>query len=164
MKRCLNWLLIALSAVLGMACATAAFFLAAFLFNDSFALFGAAFCIGFSITALGVWISVKRATKWKMPGRLALGVAATVMLVLWLLASLTILKPLPSTLIARQSPPIPSGVRYWNLSTGSHIAYLEVHAEGKSEVTPIIIVGGGPGEAVVTNVSYTQFFAEPPHG
>jgi pimeloyl-ACP methyl ester carboxylesterase len=82
------------------------------------------------------------------------------MLLLALVASLTILQPLPSTPAARQPPPVPAGVRYWNLSTGSHIAYLKVPAQGKARATPIILVGGGPGEEDVADSSQTQFFGQ----
>jgi pimeloyl-ACP methyl ester carboxylesterase len=51
-------------------------------------------------------------------------------------------------------------VRYWNLSTGSHLAYLKVPAQGKARATPIILVGGGPGEEDVADPSQTQFFGQ----
>jgi len=82
------------------------------------------------------------------------------MLVLVLVTSLTVLQPLPSVPDARHSPPVPAGVRYWNLSTGSHIAYLKVPAQGRARATPIILVGGGPGEEDVADTSQTRFFGQ----
>lgn len=42
------------------------------------------------------------------------------------------------------SPP-EAGVRYWDLPTGSRIAYLHTPAQGTPRTTPVIIVHGGPG-------------------
>ena len=97
---------------------------------------------------------------WTRPGRIALSVGAATMFVLALVASLTILQPLPSSPAARQPPPVPAGMRYWNLSTGSHIAYLKVPAQGRARATPIILVGGGPSEEDVADSSQTQFFGQ----
>ena len=51
-------------------------------------------------------------------------------------------------------------MRYWTLSTGSHIAYLRVRAQGRASATPIILVGGGPGEEDVADSSQRQFFGQ----
>lgn len=43
-------------------------------------------------------------------------------------------------------PPAPmAGQRFWNLSTGSRIAYVRIAAEGRSRATPVIFLHGGPG-------------------
>ncbi|MGH2495983.1 MAG: alpha/beta hydrolase [Ktedonobacteraceae bacterium] len=94
------------------------------------------------------------------PGRIALGVGAATMLLLTLVTAVTILPPLGSTAVAREAPALPRGVGYWNLSTGSHIAYLKVPAQGRANATPIILVGGGPGEEDVADTSETQFFGQ----
>src|SRR5215471_12690962 len=154
-----SWLMMVLAVILGIGGTVAAFFGTAFLLDSSSVLFVVAFCVGFLITAGGAWIAARMMT-WKRPGRIALSVGAATMLVLVLVASLTILQPLPSTPAARQPPPVPAGVHYWNLSTGSHIAYLEVPAQGRARATPIILVGGGPGEEDVANSSQTQFFGQ----
>lgn len=130
-----------------------------FLFDTAVALLTVAFCVGFLITLLGVWIAARR-MRWVKPGKIAFGAGVVAMLILALLFSLTILQPLPSTLVARQPTPVPAGVNYWNLSTGSHIAYLEMPAQGIANATPIIFVGGGPGEEDVADRSQTQFFGQ----
>src|SRR5215471_10877093 len=154
-----SWLMMVLAVILGIGGTVAAFFGTAFLLDSSSVLFVVAFCVGFLITAGGAWIAARMMT-WKRPGRIALSVGAATMLVLVLVASLTILQPLPSTPAARQPPPVPAGVRYWTLSTGSHLAYFEVPAQGKARATPIILVGGGPGEEDVADSSQTQFFGQ----
>ena len=43
-------------------------------------------------------------------------------------------------------PPAPvEGQRFWELSTGSRIAYVRVPAEGRAREAPIIFLHGGPG-------------------
>jgi proline iminopeptidase len=43
-------------------------------------------------------------------------------------------------------PPAPvSGQQFWELSTGSRLAYIHVAAEGKARSTPVIVLHGGPG-------------------
>jgi pimeloyl-ACP methyl ester carboxylesterase len=154
-----SWLLMVFSVILGVAGTVVAFFCAAFLLNTSFALFLVAFCAGFLITFGGAWIAA-RLMRRVHSRRIALSIGAATMLVLALVSSLTILQPLPSSPAARQPPPIPVGVRYWNLNTGSHIAYLQVPAQGRARAMPIIMVGGGPGEEDVANTSQTQFFGQ----
>jgi pimeloyl-ACP methyl ester carboxylesterase len=153
------WLMMALSVICGGVGTVAAFFGAAFLLDSSSALLVVAISVGFLLTSGGAWIAARMMARAR-PGRIALGVGAATMLVLALVASLTILQPLPSSPDARQPAPVPAGVRYWNLSTGSHIAYLKVPAQGKARVMPILMVGGGPGEEDVADTSQTQFFGQ----
>jgi proline iminopeptidase len=43
-------------------------------------------------------------------------------------------------------PPAPvQGQRFWNLPTGSRIAYVRVPAEGDARETPVVFLHGGPG-------------------
>ncbi|MER7130866.1 hypothetical protein, partial [Streptosporangium saharense] len=62
----------------------------------------------------------------------ALGVAVT--------ATLTVFRPLP--VIARG--PVPADVRFWDLPTGSRIAYVALRA-AQPRPTPVIFLHGGPG-------------------
>jgi pimeloyl-ACP methyl ester carboxylesterase len=154
-----SWLVMSLSIIFGVGGAVAAFFGAALLFTAISALVVVAIAVGFLITTGGAWIAARmmgRAHPW----RIAPSVGAATMLVLALVSAMTIFQPLPSTPVARHSPPVPAGVHYWNLSTGSHIAYLEVPAQGRARATPIILVGGGPGEEDVADTSQTQFFGQ----
>lgn len=155
----MSWLVLVLSIICGVLGAVAAFFGAALLFSTIVALLLVGLGSGFLISAGGTW-GAARMMRRAHRGRIALGVGAATMFVLALVVSLTVLQPLPSTPIARQPPPVPAGVRYWNLSTGSHLAYLKVPAQGKARATPIILVGGGPGEEDVANTSQTQFFGQ----
>ena len=82
------------------------------------------------------------------------------MLLLALVTAVTILPPLGSTSAAREAPPLPRGAGYWNLNTGSHLAYLKVPAQGRANATPILMLGGGPGEEDVADTSQTQFFGQ----
>lgn len=154
-----SWLMMALAVILGVVGTVAAFFGAAFLLDTSSALFVVAFCVGFLITFGGTW-GAARMMRRARPGRIALVIGTVTMLVLALVSFLTIFQPLPSTAAAQKPPPPPAGVRYWNLSTGSHIAYLKVPAQGRARATPILMVGGGPGEEDVADSSQTHFFGQ----
>jgi pimeloyl-ACP methyl ester carboxylesterase len=154
-----SWLVMVLSVMGGVLGAGAAFFGAAFLLTTSVALVLVAIAVGFLMTFGGAWIAA-RMMRRSRPSRIALGVGVAVMLVLALVSSLTILQPLPSTPAARLPPTAPAGVHYWSLRTGSHIAYLKVPAQGSARATPIILVGGGPGEEDVADTSQTQFFGQ----
>jgi proline iminopeptidase len=154
-----SWLMMVLAVIFGVVGTIAAFFGAAFLLDSSSALFVVAFCVGFLITSGGAWIAARRMTRAK-PGRIALGIGGATMLLLVLFTAATILPLLGSTSAAQEAPPIPLGAGYWNLSTGSHLAYLKVPAHGRAKATPIIMVGGGPGEEDVADTSQTQFFGQ----
>lgn len=57
------------------------------------------------------------------------------------LAAATVFRPMPVPAAA----PTPPGVRFWNLTTGSHIAYVHAPATGQVKLTPVIFLHGGPG-------------------
>ncbi|MEV4013269.1 alpha/beta hydrolase [Nonomuraea angiospora] len=57
------------------------------------------------------------------------------------LASVTVLRPGPIP----QTAPAPAGVHYWDLPTGSRIAYVHAPATGTPRPTPVIFLHGGPG-------------------
>jgi proline iminopeptidase len=154
-----SWLMMALAVIFGVVGTVAAFFGAAFLLDSSSALFVVAFCVGFLIISWGAWIAARMMTRAR-PGRIALGVGGATMLLLVVVTAVTIFPPLGSAPAAREAPPIPRGAGYWNLSTGSHIAYLKVPAQGRARATPIILVGGGPGEEDVADSSQTHFFGQ----
>jgi hypothetical protein len=90
----LHWLVMTLSAILGVAGAGAAFFGAAFLINSSSVLLVVSISVGFLITAGGAWIAARMI--WKRPGRIALGVGIATMLMLALVSAMTIFQLLPS--------------------------------------------------------------------
>src|SRR5260221_1256339 len=154
-----SWLLMALSVIFGGVGTIAAFFGAALLLDSSSALFVVAISVGFLLTSGGAWIAARMLTRAR-PGRIALGVGGATMLVLALVTAVTIFPPLGSTAAAREAPPLPRGAGYWTLNTGSHLAYLQVPAQGRAKATPILMVGGGPGEEDVADTSQTQFFGQ----
>jgi proline iminopeptidase len=57
------------------------------------------------------------------------------------LAAVTVLHPMPTTTAA----PAPPDVRFWDLPTGSRIAYVHTPATGRARPTPVIFLHGGPG-------------------
>jgi proline iminopeptidase len=58
-----------------------------------------------------------------------------------------------------QLPPAPvEGQRFWELSTGSRIAYVRVPAEGEARRAPVIFLHGGPGVPDMKGDS--QYFGE----
>lgn len=57
------------------------------------------------------------------------------------LAAATVFRPMP----APAAGPVPSGVRFWDLPTGSRIAYVHTPAAGTPRPTPVIFLHGGPG-------------------
>ncbi|WP_172800357.1 MULTISPECIES: alpha/beta hydrolase [unclassified Mycobacterium] len=65
--------------------------------------------------------------------------------------SFVVLHPLPSARPPDKSTAAPDGVRYWDLPNGSRLAYRHLSAVGPARPTPVIVVGGGPGEAVVSD-------------
>lgn len=68
-----------------------------------------------------------------LTGVLLLGVTA--------LGAATVFRPMPSP----AAGPVPPGVRFWNLPTGSRIAYVHAPAVGRPRPTPVVFLHGGPG-------------------
>ncbi|WP_329172961.1 alpha/beta hydrolase [Streptomyces sp. NBC_01477] len=68
-----------------------------------------------------------------LTGVLLLAVAA--------LAAGTVLRPMPTS----AALPVPPGVSFWNLPTGSRIAYVHAPAAGTPRPTPVVFLHGGPG-------------------
>jgi pimeloyl-ACP methyl ester carboxylesterase len=121
-------------------------------------LFGVAVVACVAVGTAGAWLAARllRRTRPRRWG-IAVGVAASAGLVVT--ATLTVLRPLPST-DAGRPPEVPAGVRYWTLPTGSRLAYLEMPAAGRPEPTPILVVGGGPGEALVSNSAQVGYLGQ----
>ncbi|MGV9304252.1 alpha/beta fold hydrolase [Nonomuraea sp. NPDC003727] len=74
-------------------------------------------------------------------GRAAVWFAVTVTALAAVSAWLLVFRPLPTPL----APAAPAYVRYWDLPTGSRIAYT--HRKGGAEPYPVIFLHGGPGTA-----------------
>lgn len=109
-----------------------------------------------TIAAL-ILLLVSGSTVWLLTRRLTLSLSvaggwllATAFLVVYLFA------PLKG---AYQSPaPLPN-MQFWDLATGSRIAYTKITADGESRTTPIIYLHGGPGWVILNSdiAFYSQF-------
>ncbi|WP_433604813.1 alpha/beta hydrolase [Prescottella agglutinans] len=88
-------------------------------------------CVGFRIMRLRRSVLV------------AGGLAAVTGLVVCAAAGVTILRPFPP----QAAMPAPADVEFWELPTGSRIAYVHAPAAGATQRrdTPVIFVHGGPG-------------------
>ncbi|MGE5335585.1 MAG: alpha/beta hydrolase, partial [Nitrososphaerota archaeon] len=82
-------------------------------------------------------VAAPRRRNW----RLGMTVAASVVA---LVAMLAVLMPLGDPATSAAAVP---GQRFWNLPTGSRIAYVKIPAVGTPKPTPVIFVHGGPGFA-----------------
>ncbi len=143
-----RWILLFLAVLLGMVGAVLSFLLFS-VFSSYITLLSlmavfVCFLISFSLSRLaGGKILRAHST------RLALGVSLATTIGVILISSFTIFKPLvPSSEIIK--PRVPEAVDYWDLETGSRIAYLKFPAENKTKEEPVIFLHGGPGGAVVS--------------
>jgi proline iminopeptidase len=77
--------------------------------------------------------------------------ACFTVIALWIVMSLPV--PIP----IQDAPPL--NTRYWQLTTGSQIAYYHYPAQGESRETPIVFLHNGPGLAVMDydRTFYSQF-------
>ena len=65
------------------------------------------------------------------------------------LAVFLVIKILPRPVFPYEAPmPLP-GMEYWNLPTGSKLAYVHIPAVGDAKRTPIVFLHGGPGFLVL---------------
>jgi len=60
-------------------------------------------------------------------------------------AFILVVKLLPKPEVPYKNPEPLSGMEFWNLPTGSNLAYVHVPAVGSSRETPVIFLHGGPG-------------------
>ncbi len=143
-----GWILLFLAVLLGIAGAVIGFlFCAVFLSHivllSLIALFFC-FLISYSLSRIA-WRMMLRESR----ARLALGVGLATVVGVVLISSLTIFKPLVSSSEIR-APRVLTALNYWDLETGSRIAYQKFSAENKTQEEPVIFLHGGPGGAVVS--------------
>ncbi|MFF0487593.1 alpha/beta hydrolase [Nocardia sp. NPDC004068] len=145
-------LLMVAAVVLGEVAAVAAFFGAALLTATVPILMVTSVVVAFVMC----WLAALLVTRLvRLPRPLATIAATVGVLCLVLVATLTVLRPLPGT---PSRPRPPEGLAYWALSTGSRLAVLHIPAVGPPRPTPIVVVGGGPGEEDVADPSLVDFF------
>lgn len=140
-------MLLLLAVLLGIVGAVVSFLLGAVFLSHipllSFIAILVCFLISFGISRIAV-VKILRSSRTRLAH--VMGLITTVGVIL--ISSLTIFKPLvPSSEIIE--PIIPEAVDYWDLETGSRIAYLKIPAENKTKETPVIFLHGGPGGTVV---------------
>ncbi|WP_328916146.1 MULTISPECIES: alpha/beta hydrolase [unclassified Streptomyces] len=135
-------LLLLVAAVLGLAAAVAGFLGAAVATASIPLLVTAALAALFGVTFLTAWpgyalygVVRRRRAAVVSAGVLAVLVAA--------LSGVTVLRPMARP--ADQA--VPPDVHFWNLPTGSRIAYREAAATGPAHPAPVIFLHGGPGTA-----------------
>ena len=131
-----GWILVFLAVLLGVVGAVLSFFLCAVSFSNitllSLTAVLVCFLIAFSLSRFAGG-KILRAHRT----RLAIGVGLITVIGVVLVSSFTIFRPLvPSSEIIK--PKVPEGVEYWDLETGSRIAYLKFPAENKPKEVPII--------------------------
>ena len=148
------WILLFLAILLGIVGAALSFFLGAMFLSNITLL---------SVTAVLVCFLISFSLSWFAGGkmlrahrtRFALWVGLITAIGIILISSFTIFKPLvPSSEIIK--PKVPEAVDYWELESGSRIAYLKFPAENKTKEEPVIFLHGGPGGAVVTFKPITE--------
>ena len=153
-----GWILLLLAVLLGMGGAVLSFSLCAVFLSQIILLSLIAlivcFLISFSLARIAGRM-ILRAHR----SRLALGVGLGTVIGVILLSSLTIFKPLvPSFEIIK--PRVPESLGYWNLETGSRIAYQKFPAGNRTKEEPVVFLHGGPGGAVVSFTPITDVISE----
>lgn len=149
--------LVILAPVLGVVGAVGVFLLAAYLINSVVILSLLALLACYGISAGLAHRGAGRIAPLHR-GKIALGVGGGTVLVVAIIATFTIFSPLiPSSEIL---PPaaLPPQASYWNLATGSKVAYLKVPAVGTAKATPVIFLHGGPGAYAVSNQAGIDYF------
>lgn len=125
----------------------------------------ALFAVAWLLTGLAhrIWRSPKTGPRLALRRRRSpLIVAGALLAVVGGLAGVTILAPVPDEPSAQEGRPEPS---YWDLDTGSRVAYWHFPAESpKAEATPIVFVHGGPGAyASGGSIDYFQTLSKTGH-
>lgn len=141
--------LLAAGVLLGVVGAAAAFLGVAFIVSNTAVICTTAVIVCFAIVFGLSWLG----TRWvgrQYRRRIALGTGAGVIVLLVLVSALTIFKPFssPSESAIR---PVPPRVRFFDLPTGSRIAYLRFAANPRLHGEAVIFVHGGPGAGIVEN-------------
>ena len=88
------------------------------------------------VGAAGVRFLLRRAPVW------ARVTGFTALAVLLVLLTVVVLAPLPDP---RPGPKPVAGLAYWNLDTGSRLAYVRMAGVPPVRPTPIVVLHGGPG-------------------
>ncbi len=148
--------LFVLSIALGIGSAVVGFFGSAVIVTNVLGLSAVAVLLCLLVST----VIARRAARYISPAHyraVGLGVGIGTTLLVIGLASVTIFRPLA---IPTEQTPLPAQASYWELDTGSRIAYLRVPAKGIPKPTPIIRVNGGPGGYAVANSGGVAYFGQ----
>lgn len=105
------------------------------------------------VSGAGAWLAARGVRQSR---RLIAGITAVSVLGLALLGGILVFRPLPSTPL--ETADAPADIEFWDLPTGSRLAYRHLAAVGPARPTPVIVVGGGPGEAMVADAAKADPF------
>jgi pimeloyl-ACP methyl ester carboxylesterase len=100
--------------------------------------------VGLMLLGIVAWLLARPAFALlgvRRRGRAATVLAAVAAVAVAGPAAATVFRPGPHPAAA----PAPAGVRFWELPTGSRIAYVHAAASGTPRPTPVLFVHGGPG-------------------
>jgi proline iminopeptidase len=120
--------------------------------------------VGFLVSASG--LGVGAALAWlgggllgaRHRGRLALGLGIATSALVAVASAVTVFRPLvpPQKVEPVDAPP---ETRFWDLPTGSRIAYREIRATSSDPRPPVVFLHGGPGAGVVSTPQVAKAFS-----
>ncbi len=152
----IGWILLAFAVLFGIVGGVISFFGAALFTSNVLVMVAAGLAVCFGLSSVLAWLTARSifpAQRTRIPWTVGLGT----MLLTALLAAVTIFLPLgPSAEPMAASPQ----TSYWDLPTGSRIAYLHIPAQGVARATPIIRVHGGPGAFAVANQRSVEYIGQ----
>jgi proline iminopeptidase len=145
MRTAFATIILTLGLVLGVVASGPVFIASASVINRPSLLLAVSAVCMMVIVAVAAWAGLLVARARRPAARaIALGIGSGALLFAAL--SLLLLRPPARTLL----DPIPGpDIRYWQLPTGSRIAYLKSAAAGEHRATPVIMLHGGPGGPVL---------------
>lgn len=156
MRGALGVLLLTVSAASGGAAAVASFLVLVRVSADVVALEGVAVLVFLAVTWGLAWaVSSRLWRARRLPASAATAVLGLV--VLGLVARSTVLRPMDFPYTPAREP---AGVAYWELATGSRLAYLRTPAAGDARPFPVVFLHGGPGQAVLMDEEVRRPLAE----
>ncbi|MFC2167112.1 alpha/beta fold hydrolase [Acidobacteriota bacterium] len=144
----IKWILLILSILLGILSAFAGFLLGAAITSHILTLILLGLSVSILISFGLSWLVGKSLFRSKRT-RIAMWISLSVAVAVIVISVFTIFKPLiNSSEIVK--PSIPPKIDYWELESGSRIAYQKIPAVENVFQTPVIFLHGGPGGSVVS--------------
>lgn len=154
MKSFISGIIWILGCILGLVGAVFAFMATSIVVSNIIVLCLLSVIIGFLII-IGMGKLAQIVSKKSRNIKTPVVVASVAMIVFSLFAATTVFKPLPGPIMEAE---LPSNTKYWDLETGSKIAYWHYEAVGVKKLEPIIFLHGGPG--VFTRDLERDFFSK----